>query len=879
MSFSNSIKFILLLLFLSLTSLLHSQQRAYQTARLTATTPQIDGILDEEAWKTASWSGGFIQRDPYDGKSPSQLTDFSILYDDNNLYIGIKAYDSTPSGIVKRLSRRDQNDGDWVAIELDSYADKLTGFAFGVTASGVKFDVMLINDVGSDDSWDPIWYVKTSSDLDGWYAEIRIPLSQIRFARKEEHNWGLQVLRYIYRKQEYSCWQPISRDATGWVSKFGELKGITGILPHRDIEIAPFAMGKAVFDEKEAGNPFQTGKTIKGTGGVDGKVSITNDFTLNFTINPDFGQVEADPSVMNLTAFETYFPEKRPFFIEGKNIFDYKLTGSDDTRNQIFYSRRIGSAPHYTPVLDSGEYASVPEETSILGSFKFSGKTRNGLSIGVIESVTSNENATIDFAGSRTKEKVEPLTSFFVTRVQKDFSKGNTQFGGIFTATNRFTEDAKFNFLTGSAYAGGFDFLHYWKNKTYYLALKSVFSLVKGDTLSIYQMQTSASHYFQRPDVDYVDFRTNRKTMSGQGGTIEAGKTGRGHWQYKTWLTWRSPGLDFNNLGYMKQADEIQQLAWIGYRYYKPFSIFRYISANLNQWVAWNFGGEVIYKGINLSSYTKFSNYWSLQLSYNLDGNNLSRAELRGGPSLLVPGGQQFSGVLATDDRKKLSFKISNTQYFGSADSYWSNIIGGGVFYKPLNSFSISFEPDFTQTHNLIQYITTRTNSEGEARYIMAHLDQSIFKFSMRASLNLTSDLSIQFYGQPFLYSGKYKDYKYITDPRASTLEDRFLSYSDDQIDYFAASDGWNYYLVDEDRNQSYDYGFYNPGLKFLQFRSNLVVRWEYKPGSTFYLVWAQGRTGLGPDNEFDLPSYTRNLFEVYPQNVLLLKLSYILIF
>jgi hypothetical protein len=291
-----------------------AQIRSYSSSPVSGKAPEIDGLLDDDAWKASNWAGDFIQRDPYDGRNPSQNTSFSILYDDNNLYVAIKAYDSIPSGIVKRLSRRDVDDGDWVAVEIDSYADKLTGFAFGVTASGVKFDAMLVNDVGSDDTWDPIWYVKTTTNAFGWYAEIRIPLSQLRFAKKEEHVWGLQVLRYIYRKQEYSNWEPIPRDATGWVSKFGELNGIKGIVPHRDIEILPYAMGKAIFDKKEEGNPFATGHDYRATGGVDGKISVTNNLTLNFTINPDFGQVEAH-------SIRVLFPREKAFLCRREKYF------------------------------------------------------------------------------------------------------------------------------------------------------------------------------------------------------------------------------------------------------------------------------------------------------------------------------------------------------------------------------------------------------------------------------------------------------------------------------------------------------------------------------------------------------------------------------
>jgi hypothetical protein len=430
MSTVRSLKKILFLFFII--PLFIYAQKSYETSRLIGKSPEIDGFIDEECWNIVEWGNDFIQREPKDGEPPSQNTSFKILYDDNNLYVAIRAFDSVPAEIVTRLTRRDNTDSDWVGVIIDSYDDNLTGFGFAVTASGVKMDLMITNDGSDDETWDALWLAKAHLDTLGWTAEFRIPLSQLRFADKEELNWGLNVFRYVYRKQEMSLWQPIAMNAPGFVSLFGDLKGIKGIKTKKDIEILPYIVAKAEYDEKEEGNPFATGHKYRASAGVDGKIALTNDMTLNFTVNPDFGQIEADPSVVNLSAFESYFPEKRPFFIEGKNIFDYNLTGGDgdDTRNILFYSRRIGRFPHYYPDLADNEYAEVPMVTHILGSFKLSGKTREGLSVGIMESLTKKEVAAIEQEGQSRDMTVEPLTNYFVSRYKRILIKENLHWVG-----------------------------------------------------------------------------------------------------------------------------------------------------------------------------------------------------------------------------------------------------------------------------------------------------------------------------------------------------------------------------------------------------------------------------------------------------------------
>ncbi|MBN1952682.1 MAG: carbohydrate binding family 9 domain-containing protein, partial [Bacteroidales bacterium] len=380
------------------------EKKQYRATRLT-TAPAIDGILDDDAWNEGIWIDDFTQYEPYNGARVSQRTEFKILFDDDNLYGAFKAYDTSPDSIVSRLTRRDNPDGDLVGIIFDSFHDLRTGFLFGITSSGVKYDQMFTNDGDSEDSsWDPNWWVKTSINDEGWVAEMKIPFSQVRFEKNSGDIWGLEVARALYRKNEPSFWQHLPKDAPGLVHLFGELAGLEQIKPRKIFDVTPYTVGQAQTFKAEPGNPFnEKGNNFGFNGGLDAKIGITNNMTMDLTINPDFGQVEADPSQVNLSAYETFFSEKRPFFIEGKNITNFNIgIGDGDVGNDnLFYSRRIGRRPQGYPDLEEGMYADVPRFTAILGAAKLTGKTQDGLSVGFVEAMTSEEKAEIDNGGER----------------------------------------------------------------------------------------------------------------------------------------------------------------------------------------------------------------------------------------------------------------------------------------------------------------------------------------------------------------------------------------------------------------------------------------------------------------------------------------------
>ena len=847
------------------------EKKIYNAHRINPHPPMIDGKFVDECWEKASWGSDFIQKMPYENQAPTQQTSFKIMYDDDNLYVAIRAYDTEPDKIESRLSRRDQHAGDWVEIMIDSYYDKRTAFVFNVSSSGVRMDALFSNDGGNVDfNWNAVWDAKTEVDSEGWKAELEIPLTQLRFGNKDEQIWGLQIRRNLYREGEISTWQYIPTSVSGMVSRFGEVHSINNIEPRRQVEILPYSVGKVERFEEEPGNPFATGRLNNINGGIDGKIGITNNLIMDFTINPDFGQVEADPSVVNLSAFETFFQEKRPFFIEGSNIFNFRVTNMGTaSMDNLFYSRRIGRSPNYYPSLENGESADVPNNTSILGAFKLTGKTDNGFSIGVLESVAAEEKAEIDLGGSRRKETVEPGTNYFVTRLQKDFGKGNTVLGGMFTAVNRNIENSTLNFLHRSAYTGGLDLSQYWKDKKYFFTFRTIFSNVRGDEEALLRTQESSPRYFQRPDADYLEVDPSRTSLSGHGGDIEIGKSG-GKANYSANFVWRSPGLDLNDMGFQMCADYMVARINENYHIFEPFSVFRNFHFASSQWMNFNFSGESSGLGGFFNMNGQFRNFWQIMVNVVREQESINLTNLRGGPSIKQSGNWDAGFIISTDRRKKISFNFNTFIRQSENDESTNRNVGIGVTYRPSNAFEFTAMPNFGFNDQKLQYVGSRT-FDGEKRYIMSTIDRKTVGVTLRLNYSITPDLTVQYYGQPFISAGKYSDFKRITNPRADKFQDRFHVFSDDEIMFDSDEDVYN---IDENSDGEHDYQISDPDFNFSQFRSNLILRWEYKPGSTIFLVWSQQRTGYQSSGEFTYRNDIRDLFEIHPHNIFLIKFN-----
>lgn len=866
---------ILFLLTLGVARVAAAEPRVCTAARAD-TAPRIDGVLDDPAWASVAWSSGFVQRDPAEGQPPTGETAFKILYDDRNLYVAYQAFDPEPDKIASVLARRDHFPGDWVEINIDSYHDHRTAFSFTASVSGTQGDEFISEDGSNwDANWDPVWEHQARIDDRGWTAEVRIPLSQLRYADSPEQTWGIQVQRRNYRREERSTWQVIPKNESGWVSRFGELRGIRGIRPQRQVEILPYGVAQLERFPKAGANPFVDGSSSRVSAGLDGKIGVTGDLIMDFTANPDFGQVEADPSQVNLTAFETFFAEKRPFFIEGKNIFEFRVAPSiaygTHTTDRLFYSRRIGRSPHYRADgderYDSG-FVDQPGRTSILGATKLTGKTAGGLSIGILESVTAREVAQVDTGGPRFDVPVEPLTNYFLGRLQQDFRRGDTRVGGLLTAVNRNLETEELRALHTAAYTGGLDFFHYLAGRRYSVAVNLSGSRVEGSREAILASQMAPARYYQRPDNRRSSVDSTRTSLSGHGGSLRIGKTS-GDLEFETGAAWRSPGFELNDVGYLRNANEINQFSWAGYSLRNPFSVFNEMSINVNQWLDFEYGGASLYQAANCNTNASFRNNWTYSASFSRENERVSNYELRGGPSIRMPGNVNADLSFHTDERRTLSGGIgtSGSEYDDGAGR--SRAIQVNATWRPTHAIRIEATPAFSRSRQGMQYIAT-TGWDGSPRYIYGSLDQRTFNVELRVDYSVTPNLTVQYYGAPFISAGEYGGFRRITCPRARDYEDRFVMFADRvSLD---PQDGR--YYVDEDGNGTSDYSFGNPAFNVRDFNSNLVVRWAYSPGSAIYLVWSQTRSGFLANGDFAVRGDMDDLFDVQPHNVFLVKIN-----
>ena len=849
------------------------EKKNYKAEFITGTPPVIDGILDDKVWQAGSWEGGFTQYEPYNGTQPSQKTEFKILFDKDNFYVAIRLYDSSPDSIVSRLSRRDDDsEGDCVEIVVDSYHDLRTAFAFGLTVAGVKFDRIFLttNNDGQniDTSWDANWWGKTSINKEGWTAEMKIPFSQVRFEKKSDNIWGLQVSRFLYRKTEESEWQHIPKTASGLVQHYGEMSGIEQINPKKVFDITPYGVAKAETFQVDKNNPFlSSGKNSSLNAGLDAKIGVTNNLTLDLTVNPDFGQVEADPSEVNLTAFETSYSEKRQFFIEGNNITRFNIRNGN-----LLYSRRIGKRPTGTPALQNGWYADIPTSTKILGAAKLTGKTDNGLSVGFIEAITAEEKANIDTIGGRKTQTVEPLTNYFVGRIQKDYKDGNTIVGGIFTHTYRNLDDNLAKSLHKTSYVGGVDFVQYFKNRSWRLDANTTFSLVQGTEEAILITQTSSARYYQRPDNNHTTLDSLRTSLGGLGVDVELSKIS-GHWNFIFASSLKTPGLEFNDLGFLSQSDRIIQVLWAKYTQWNPGKFYRRYNFNGDIYSYHNFGGDLNDVGFEYHGNIVFKNYWEAWIGGAIQGPVINASLLRGGPSMKMPGSNNVQFGFNTDSRKKLYLTASSTVYNRFEKSSHRKGFSVGLTYKPLKYLSMSFKPEYTyQPYNQMQYVT-RKEYNGTDRYVFATICQKTFNASFRLNLNITPDLTLQYWGQPFISTGKYSDHKYIVDPMADKYDDRFKLYPENQIKLVDGK-----YNIDENLDGTIDYSFGNSDFKVREFLSNLVVRWEYNPGSVIYFAWSQSINNSETSGSMNIFNDLGDLFGSgfgKPHNVFLVKFSY----
>ena len=838
---------------------------------------RLDGVLDEAAWASADVGSDFIQRYPTAGLKATMRTEVRVVYDADAIYVGARMFDPSPDSIAAPLSRRDPGSisSDWIDVIFDSYNDKRTAYRFGLNPAGTRIDVYHFNDDEQDDSWDAIWYAATVIDSLGWAAEFRIPLSQLRFHGSDgEQVWGLQFYRAVARRDEWSHWVAYAPSAPGFVSTFGELRGLVGLRPPSPIEITPYASTRLASDAAGTASPLGNAPRLAGAVGADFRLGIGSALSLSGALNPDFGQVEVDPAVINLSAVETFFPEKRPFFLEGSGIFEFGRMPVHTPYgfSRFVHWRRIGRSPQLSP---AAEWSRAPDQTTILGAAKVSGQIGGGWSIGLTDAVTEREHADVITAeGDRAKTVVEPLTNYFVGRAQRTFSEGRGSFGFLSTGVNRFLGDSQSKLLRGNAWLLGIDGKHATHDRRWTVGGHFIGSRVAGAADAIAATQRSSARYFNRVDTDHVEYDPTRTSLTGHDAAASVIYIGN-PWYGSAQVAETTPGYESNDLGYMSRADLRSAVAAFGRRWNGLSGLVRDGRVTTHAMYARNFGGDALYKRIGIQGSATTQSLWFFTGAAALKPAVTSDTRTRGGPRLEVPREWEVEASLESDGRKAVvgSFSVAYENWARAGfEATWSAM----ATIRPSPSLQLSLSPELGVVRDESQYIRTVSDPLAgtfDNRYVFATLRQRTLSMSVRSDWTLTPALSLQLFAQPFAASTRFANYKELRTPggydfnvygrHEGTIEEsgpgRF------SIDPDGAGPA-PVFQVGDRANES---DFVARAL-----RVNAVLRWEYRGGSAIYLVWQQTRDGdylLGPG----VPEGIHRILDEPSRNVLHLKASY----
>jgi hypothetical protein len=817
--------------------------------RLNGDDIRLDGRLDDSAWLAAPAARGFRVAEPDRGAAPAEETVFKVAYDEGSIYFGVACLrkPSSPAKISASLTRRDRfTNSDVVAIYIDPYHDHTTGYGFKVNPLGVQLDSYIYNNGDVDEDWDAVWEAETSRDDQGWYAEIRIPFSAIRYRSGSDMTWGLQIYQYIQALGQDTAWRTWDRKQAGFVSNFGELTGLSGVRAPRQLELLPYVVQRetdhSVFGPSASDDKLDGFQNL----GADLKYGVTSDLTLNATVQPDFGQVEADPAVLNLSPFETSFQEKRPFFVEGSRFFQHR-------NFDLFYSRRIGTGTENARIRYAG---------------KLTGKTVGNVSVAALAAST---DVTDEGRAHNIFRNGEQLSRFFVTRLGKEFSQGRHRFNVMQTAVLRTANrDDYGDRASREAYTTGADFLLSSPKRTYNLSGSFVGSIINSEPL------TSA------PGVSHAP-------VYGTGGAFDLSKNGGKDWRGSIGGRWESDRLDINDMGFLTSPDEIASYAWVQRRFNPEGKSRFYNSANLNlnlnrSWMyagrtgfdvasgqpAWHYEpGHPQYGGGNINGWMQFKNYreaWFGAL-FNVYGNH--RFETRGGPIIGEP--LTYGGWMgaSTDRRKPLNMEVEGNWNRDKAKNVSLDLnmdVNWNQSSAVNHTFSLNYHNRFDDTQYLDQRPVSIYGGQGIGgiSYIFGDIHQQTVDFTLRSSILFTRNQSLEVYAQPFLTVGHYGRAREMA--RADSYD--FVNYA-----------GFN---VDQNNVQTTPYDFRDNDFTYSSVNLNLVYRWQYRPGSTFFLVYKQSREraesrrmyGSNP-GDFENGLGTRTLFRNEPENTLLAKVTY----
>jgi hypothetical protein len=855
--------------------------------RATAGSPRIDGRLDDAVWSLARPLAGFTQRQPLDGQPATESTVVRIAYDDEAIYIGARMYDSEPARIAAQLGRRDNiSQSDLFEVDFDSYHDHQTSFQFFTNPLGVKRDLVASTDFAFGDlGWDPVWDAATQRDSLGWTAEFRIPLSQLRFPNAPTQVWGINFYRYVHRKAEETWWSYVPQTDNGYASIFGHVFGLENLPQPRRLEVLPYLTGaEERLSSGSAGNPFNDGSREVGRFGLDLKYGLTSNLTLNASVNPDFGQVDADPAEVNLTAYETYLSERRPFFVEGGDIFRATSPGNIQVNGpQFLYSRRIGRSPQGSADFrGESSFTDEPTSTTILGATKLSGRTAGGWSVGLLEAVTAREYATVqDSLGNRFRDQVEPLTNYTVVRAKRDFGNGASTFGITGTAVNRRLDGSRLDFLRSAAYAGGLDFGHRFNRNRYSMFAALGYSLIQGDTQAIQSAQRSSARYYQRPDADYVEYDPTRTSLAGWRAALGFAKDeGSTNWSVGGEAS--SPGFEINDLGYQTRADRASLYLSGSRRWTRPGRVFRFAQLYARSNAGWNFGGDRTSMSANLSAYAQFLNYWGVNAYVSRSLRAVNDGLLRGGPAGITPAGWFADVGGSSDGRKPLRFYFDVG--FGGNDLGYKELgIYTQVMYRPTSTVSLTVSPGFSSSRTPQQYVTSRADSTATAtlgrRYLFAEIFQRSLDLTTRLDVTISPVLSLQLFAQPFVATGDYRRFKELTAPRTTNYATYGETPGSSITPVTNTTDGVvsvvGYDLDPDGAGPRPSVSVGNPDFSYRSLRGNAVLRYEYRPGSTVYLVWTQSCSSYGANPAFNAAQDFRQLCQGRSDNVFAVKVNY----
>ena len=793
-----------------------------------STPPAMDAREDDPAWKNAPPMTGFLQFDPGEDLDPSFRTEARAVYDDDYLYVLVRAWDPHPDSIVSLLSRRDvKTASDQLKIMIDAFHDQRTALEFAVNPAGVKRDYAIYSDITEDITWDGVWDAATLVDAKGWIAEFRVPFSQLRFNAHATNEFGFGIWRDIARLNERDAWPPYRRSINTLASQLGTLTGFSGIVSARRVELLPYVVAKNA--SEAAGTGYRS--VDKGSFGLDVKAGLSPSVRLDATVNPDFGQVEADPAVLNLSAFEIRFPELRPFFQEGAGL--YTCGGPCEA---LFYTRRIGRTPQLSSL------ASDPAFTSITGAAKLTGRFANGAQFGVVDAVTQRMQGGLGAT-------IEPQTNYFVARALRELDAGRVQYGMMLTDVRRNLDSASEKSLRSSATTALAQGYARFGHDEWKLSGFGGFTHVEGSTDAIALTQLGSVHYYQRPDGDQ-HFDSTRKSLDGTTAGIELAKIA-GWLRTDTYVRFIGAGLEANDAGFQTLVDDAVARHEFDYLLLTPNKLFRSASGLLSYESHWTMGGLPSARVAQLQGSATLLNSWGATLTVtesDLGGVNCVSCS-RGGPSLRqsVKNGMRIDLIpdptLAVLPQAAYRAGVSD-----EGRSMYRGFDAGGSL-RVASRFSASFVFSFDHVVNDQQWVGNYGALFSDTtHYTFARLDQDILAMTLRGNWTFTPSLSFQLYAQPYLAAGTYSQWREMQAPHAAAYADRF---------------------------QPYGSGAPN-GFDYTQFNSDAVLRWEYRPGSVLFFVWQQGRTqNLVNNGAFDGTGDVSGMFDAHPNNTFLVKLSY----